>query len=109
MPGVRMSADWLANVQAAAAQWLDGTLGPQIEEDARGYCPVDTGALRDSIEHHMNGDVLVVKATGSDERTYAVYLEYGHRVAHPSTGIVGPERVPAQPFLRPALFSVRRP
>ena len=109
MAGVRMSGDWLANVQAAVGQWLDDDLGQQIEDDARTFCPVDTGALRDSIEHHMNGYVLVVKATGSDERFYAVYLELGHAVFHPSTRIVGPERVPAQSFLRPALWQARRP
>ena len=104
-----MSRTWAADVQAAASRWLDSTLGPQIEDDARRYCPVDRGDLRDSIEHHMNGDVLVVKATGSDERFYALYLECGHRNYHPSTGIVGPETTPASPFLRPALFAIRRP
>jgi hypothetical protein len=109
MAGVRMSGDWLENVMASVSQWLDDDLGADIEADAVRYCPVDTGALRDSIEHHLNGNVLVVKATGSDERFYARWVETGHRVAHPSTGIVGPERVPAQPFLRPALYAVRRP
>lgn len=109
MAGVRMSGDWQANVMASVAQWLDDDLGQQIEDDARTFCPVLTGDLRDSIEHHMNGNVLVVKGTGSDERFYCLYVEMSHRVFHPSTRIVGPEVVPAQPFLRPALYQVRRP
>lgn len=109
MAGVRMSGDWLANVQAAVGQWLDDDLGQKIEDDARMYCPVLTGDLQQSIEHHMDGAVLVVRATGSDERYYAVYVEMGHRVFHPGTRIVGPETVPSQPFLRPALWQARRP
>ena len=109
MPGVRMSADWQALVMASVAQWLDDDLGQKIEDDARGFCPVLTGDLRDSIEHHLNGFVLIVKATGSEERFYAFYVEMGHRVFHPSTRIVGPETVPQIPFLRPALWQIRTP
>lgn len=108
MAGVRMAADWQEHVLAATAQLLDGDIGPDIADDARGFCPVLTGDLQQSIEHHMNGYVLIVKATGSDERFYALYVEMSHRVFHPSTRIVGPEVVPAQPFLRPALWQIRR-
>jgi len=104
-----MAPDWYDNVMAAWRRIADQMLGPAIAADAQGFCPVLTGALRDSIEHHMDGDVLVVKATGSDERTYAAFVEFGHRVWHPSTGIVGPEEVAPQPFLRPALYQIRRP
>jgi hypothetical protein len=89
---------------AAVVPWMREQLGPEIEERAKRYVPIDTGALRESIEHHMDGTTLVVSATGSDVRTYAAYIELGHRVYHPSTGKVGPEWVPAQPFLRPALY-----
>jgi hypothetical protein len=94
-------------VRAAMADWLDTRLGPDIADDARRYCPERTGALRSSIEHHVEGDDLIVSATGSDERTYAAYVELGHRVYHPSTGVTGPEVVPPQPFLRPALYTTR--
>jgi hypothetical protein len=94
-------------VRAATADWLDTRLGPDIADDARRYCPERTGALRSSIEHHVEGDDLIVSATGSDERTYAAYVELGHRVYHPSTGVTGPEVVPPQPFLRPALYRQR--
>lgn len=88
----------------AVVPWMADTLGPEISTRAKRYCPVDTGSLRDSIEDHMDDTTLVVSATGSDERTYAAYIELGHRVYHPSTGKVGPEWVPSQPFLRPALY-----
>lgn len=94
-------------IRAAVSDWFDTKLGPDIADDARRYCPERTGALRDSIEHHLEGDDLIVSATGSDERTYAAYVELGHRVYHPSTGETGPEVVPPQPFLRPALFQQR--
>jgi hypothetical protein len=95
------------HLRTTTAEWLDTRLGPDIAEDARRYCPERTGSLRDSIEHHLDGEDLIVSATGSDERTYAAYVELGHRVYHPSTGITGPEVVPPQPFLRPALYQQR--
>ena len=69
-------------------------LGPAIRDSAKAYCPVDTGALRDSITDSYDeaSQTLYVTATGSDESTYAAYLEYGHAVYHPSTGIVGPAK-----------------
>jgi hypothetical protein len=108
MSYVQMDADWLDNVLSANDHLFTGTLGPRITEDAQRYCPVETGALRDSIEDSMNGHTLIVSATGgAGGRTYAAWVELGHRVFHPSTGIVGPERVAAEPFLRPALYMVR--
>lgn len=88
----------------AVIPWMRDDLGPEIAARAKRYVPIDTGSLRESIEHHMDDTTLVVSATGSDRRTYAAYIELGHRVYHPSTGEVGPEWVPAQPFLRPALY-----
>lgn len=108
MTRVQPAPDWYENLMAAWRRLADEKLGPAIAGDAYRFCPKDTEALADSVEHHMNGDVLVIKATGSDERTYAAYVEMGHRVFHPSTGIVGPEEVPAEPFLRPALYQIRR-
>lgn len=95
-------------VKAAVLGWFEDSLGPDIAGDARRYCPERTGSLKDSIEHHIDGDDLIVSATGGDDgRTYAAYVELGHRVYHPSTGITGPEVVPPQPFLRPALYQQR--
>ena len=85
-------------------------LGPAIREDAKRFCPVDTGALRDIIEDSYDpaSQTLYVTATGgADGRTYAYWVETGHMVAHPSTGIVGPARAAPQSFLRPALYQQR--
>lgn len=153
MARVEIAADWRENVSGLWQEFADSRLGPDIADDARRYCPVDTGALKASIEHHLEEDDLIISATGGGEdddgnlyvsgragrlsdaaagrthpnpgrnsgslttrevhhvdeggRAYAAFVELGHRVFHPSTGVVGPEVVPAQPFLRPALFQER--
>jgi hypothetical protein len=100
--------DWEAQVYAAWDEFADGRLGPDIAGDARRFAPKRTGALAESVEHHLEQHDLIVSASGGDGgRTYAAYVELGHRVYHPSTGITGPEVVPAEPFLRPALYTER--
>jgi hypothetical protein len=151
--GFEVNPDWQPLVLADWADFADSQLGGEVADDARRYCPVRTGALKASIEHHMDGDDLVISATGGGEdpdgnlyvsqrpgrlsdrsavlthpgpgrnqgspvtrevhhvdegaRAYALWVEEGHAVHHPSTGITGPERVPPQPFLRPALYQHR--
>lgn len=105
---VEINAGWREATREAWLKVATEVLGPEIADDARMLCPVDTGALKESIEHHMDGDDLIISATGgADGRTYAAYVEFGHRVYHPSTGTVGPETVPPSPFLRPALYTRR--
>lgn len=102
---VVVDADADEKATEAILPWLDDDLGEEIEGRARRYAPRETGALAASVEHHMDGTTLIVSASGGDKgRTYAAYIELGHRVYHPSTGVVGPEWVPAEPFLRPALY-----
>lgn len=102
-----MEPGWEEQVKTAAGQLLD-QLGHEVEVDAKRYAPKDTGALARSIEHHMEGHTVVISARGgAGGREYAVYVELGHRVYHPSTGRTGPEVVPPQPFLRPALYQFR--
>lgn len=108
MSRVEISDDWEGEVRAGIASFFEDRLGPDIAGDARRYCPERTGALRDSIEHHIEDGDLIVSATGGDGgRVYAAYVELGHRVYHPSTGVTGPEIVPPEPFLRPALYQQR--
>ena len=108
MAGTQVDDGWQADVLAAWDKYADTNLGPAIVADAKRYCPVDTGDLKDSITHDVATDhTLLVSAYGSDERWYAAWVELGHRVFHPSTRIVGPEVVPPQPFLRPALYQQR--
>lgn len=73
---------------------LDATLTRALEKVglvAEGYakrlCPVDTGRLRNSITHAMEGSEAVVIGTN---------VEYGPYVE------LGTSRQKAQPFLRPA-------
>lgn len=104
---VVINADTKAELTAKVDEYLDGHLGPLIAADAYRFCPKDTEQLADSVEHHLDDHNLIVSATGSSERDYAAYVELGHRVYHPSTGITGPEVVPPSPFLRPALYVER--
>ena len=62
--------------------------GQTWENHARDYAPVDTGRLRNSIEHHLIGDDTVAIQTNVE---YAVYQE------------MGTSRNPSgHPFLKPA-------
>ena len=107
MARVEISGAWESEVAGAVEEFLKNRLGPDIARDAKRYCPERTGDLMESIEDHIEDGSLIVSATGSEERTYAAYVELGHRVYHPSTGEVGPEVVAPQPFLRPALYQQR--
>ena len=99
---------WQAEVDSAMTAFFADRLGPAIAGDARRYCPEHTGSLKDSIESHVEDSALIVSATGGDQgRVYAAYVELGHRVYHPSTGVTGPEAVGPRPFLRPALYQER--
>lgn len=62
-----------------------------VETQAKARCPVDTGALRASIQGRLTGDTSGEVAVGQE---YGVYVEYGTATA------------PAQPFLRPAAEAV---
>jgi hypothetical protein len=70
------------------------TLAEDISMTAKSICPVDTGALRDSIEV-KDGEDKFEKGIGSDLE-YALPVEVGH-VTKKGT-IVGPDS-----YLRPAL------
>jgi hypothetical protein len=113
-----MEPDWEENFQAVGDAVLS-KLGPQIEADAKRYCPVRTGALRDSITHSVVDHALIVKAYGSPDREYAVFVELGHQVTHHNERYslargdrierysTGQRFVAPRPFLRPALYQER--
>lgn len=105
---VVMEPGWRENVLAATDALFADRLGPAIAGDAARFAPKDTGELAASVEHHLEGHTLIVSATGgAGGRVYAAWVELGHRVFHPSTGKVGPQVVPPEPFLKPALFMAR--
>lgn len=120
---VEVDSSWDGDIAAAIQAFFRDRLGPDIARDARRYCPERTGALAESIEHHLEGDDLIVSATGgADGRTYAAYVELGTRpheirptekkalywpgAAHPVGKVNHPGTRP-QPFLRPALYQER--
>ncbi len=120
-----MDPGWQAYVNGATDKLFIAQLGPEISTAAKSYCPVfggqnstatavslaaarddyEPGALRDSIRFFLWVHKLIVMASGSGERTYAYWVETGHRVVAWGRDMrysKGP-----QPFLRPALYTVR--
>ncbi len=63
-----------------------------VEAKAKVLSPVDTGALRNSIQAHRVDDLNAEIAVGVD---YGLFVE------------LGTHRAPAQPFLVPAMDGVR--
>ena len=138
MASVTVNPAWHADLRAAATVFLDERLGPDIAEDARRYAPLGPswvnpdpalhrrtaparvgGALKASIEHHMEGEELIVEA----HAPYAAWVElgtsphpidaqgpwslwtpvgdryFGPHVNHPGSR--------PEPYLRPALYQER--
>jgi HK97 gp10 family phage protein len=65
----------------------------EVLADATRLVPVDTGALRESLDREVDGAALVARI-GSN-LNYAGYVEYGT------------EKMDAEPYLRPALYRKR--
>ena len=103
MAYVVMSMTAEGHVDKAVHDFLDHTLGPLITADAIRYAPKRSGALKASIRYWVKDNTLYVGAfTG-----YAAYVELGHRVYHRFKRQIGPEVVPPEPYLRPALYKHR--
>jgi len=83
-----------------------------VQTIAKGYCPVDTGALQASIaiSEPVEGDATVTQSVAPD-MPYASYVEYGTgRRGDPSAPYAHVESWPgqeAQPYMRPALDEAR--
>ena len=98
----------LSALNRAKARALE-IIGGKVESYAKGLAPVDTGALRNSITHRMDGESVIV---GSAIH-YAPYVELGtgrNFVAPPQwmqnnaprgAGVIN--GVTSRPFLRPAV------
>lgn len=80
------SAEFLAAMLRQKAAALEA-MGLQGEGYAKGYAPVDTGRLRNSISHTADDDAAYI---GTNVE-YAAYQE------------LGTSRTAAQPYLRPAV------
>ncbi len=71
-----------------------------VKSEAKRRCPYDTGNLEKSITDRVtnkNGEIVGEVGTNVE---YAIYVEYGTN--H------GTYRIPAQPYLRPAILENRK-
>jgi len=86
------------------------TAGAYIRDLAKGYAPVRTGKLRDSITSEVVQLDKTIRAVVAPHVDYAEYVEFGTgRAGAASAGAgEGPYSpswpgMPAQPFMRPAI------
>jgi hypothetical protein len=119
---VRMAPGWR---QALARESHAARLGAirHAEETAVRVCPVDTGALRHTIEGEADRDSMACRLSAGDALVdYAAVVEVGgapHRIAshgpwplrNRETGqvfgpVVNHPGTPAQPYLRPGVLAV---
>ena len=103
------SAEVRAALEQAKARALE-IIGGKIESYAKGLVPVDTGALRNSITHAVDGDTVIAGSAIS----YAPYVELGtgkdyspppewmENNAPRGAGIIS-RSVKPRPYLRPAV------
>lgn len=88
--------------------------GKLVEQEAKLICPVETGALRESIHTTVQEQGVTVVATVSSDLEYAPYVEFGTGARGSASSGAGPGPYrgdwpgqPAQPFLRPAIDTAR--
>ena len=103
------SAEVLSALERAKARALE-IIGGKIESYAKGLVPVDTGALRNSITHAVDGDTVIAGSA----ILYAPYVELGtgkdyspppewmENNAPRGAGIIS-RSVKPRPYLRPAV------
>ena len=103
------SAEVRAALEQAKARALE-IIGGKIESYAKGLVPVDTGALRNSLTHAVDGDTVIA---GSN-LPYSAYVELGtgkdyspppewiENNAERGAGIIS-RSVKPRPYLRPAV------
>lgn len=72
-------------------------LGIETQNEARRYCPVDTGRLRSSI-----------RCTAPAKDLKGWYVEVGTNVQYAALVEFGTRRMRAQPYLRPGLLAAAR-
>lgn len=103
------SPEFLKALEQATARALE-IIGGKAESYAKGLVPVDTGALRNSITHQVDGDTVQIGSaiqyssyvelgTG---REYSPPPEWMENNAPRGAGIIS-RSVRARPYLRPAV------
>ena len=73
------------DISQTVTDWLE-SMGQIVTEEMKNLCPVDTGALQESIDYLVSGTDLTFEAT----EDYAGFVEYGT------------SKMAAQPFMTPA-------
>lgn len=85
----------------------------RVKRDAKLLCPVDTGRLRNSIQHKTTKEEGKIEGTVFTNVEYAPYIEFGTGQKGERTQIEKPEGIsyrhdwkgqPPVPFLFPALI-----
>lgn len=127
---IEMEDGWIVALHRAEAEFFDVQLGPDITDDARRYCPIDTGRLVGSLAHQVLVDErdglpeLQVGSFPDDDGPveYAAAVELGFHgletvrahmrrskngVEHQVREHVRHANTPAQPYLRPSLYQER--
>lgn len=80
MAGFRLTEDHTAEVIAAKNAAVERALemiGIKVENYAKELCPVDTGNLRNSITHQVDGEGATATVTIGAGAEYAPYVELG--------------------------------
>lgn len=86
---LKLDADAQAKLQALGDKFVAESVLPQIEDAAKRIVPIDTGDLHDSIHTEVSSDGMFVVA----DADHAAFIEQGT------------SKMPAQPYLRPALHT----
>lgn len=99
---------WQAHVAVAKRNLLETKLCPAILADMVGGVPIDTGELRDSLDFEVIGDDI--GRIGSRDAKHSAPVEEGHEIVY--RGADGEKvhtgrMVPAQPYMKPALYRKR--
>src|SRR5690242_20119554 len=104
----RAEPGWHTHIERLARDLLE-RVADDVLDDAQRIVPIDTGRLLMSLGMEIRGTTARI---GSRDVDYSVYVELGHRIVYRdrNTGeLVDTGRVqPPQPYLRPALYRVRR-
>lgn len=124
---VVLADDWREQLSAAEEGLLNETFGPAILTDMQNGTPVLTGRLRDAerfevVHEDGPGPVLHVGVYPDDEGIlpYKLAVEFGfygmervrEYVTHTGHVVKAHYRLgnsPEQPYMRPALYTVREP
>lgn len=85
-----LDASALAKLEGMSREFIADKVLPQMVEKAKRIVPVDTGELQESIHQEVDGDGMRLVASSD----HAVYIELGTVKMH------------AQPYLRPAAYTV---